>query len=344
MPPDQRHQFSTRLAQLTLPELTIILHAAGRTIGLRHPCYHNSPEDHSPIACEQGRALDFLPGSFRHVDATPNPTLVSKRVLALLDKKVFEAAAAAFDGMDHLGTPAAPLTATNAATFASALPLPTFSTDAAGLVKLEKLARIVALNPAIVNPDLPPHHRAPYYQAIHDHLDAFALDLEDLRHPATVAPFEIHTFGPPAARPPIRASPAHAKFMRDEIATLHTHGLIHSSSTPWAAPCFPVPKPRSDKLRLVIDYRALNAQTRRDSFPIPHIQDVLIKVGQFRHWSKLDLKSGFWQVPLHPDHEQFTGVCTPDELFVWRRLPFGVRNGPPHFQRTMNEAIAAAGL
>ena len=159
-----------------------------------------------------------------------------------------------------------------------------------------------------------------------------------------MAPFEIHTFGPPASRPPIRVSPAHAKFVRDEVATLHTHGLISNTSTPWAAPCFPVPKPRSDKLRLVIDYRALNAQTRRDSFPIPHIQDVLVKVGQHKHWSKLDLKSGFWQVPMHPDSIAHTGVCTPDQLFVWKRLPFGVRNGPPHFQRTMNEAIASANL
>ena len=40
----------------------------------------------------------------------------------------------------------------------------------------------------------------------------------------------------------------------------------------------------------------------------------------------------------------YTGCCTPDELFVWTRLPFGVRNGPPHFQRTMNTAIQEAGL
>ena len=111
---------------------------------------------------------------------------------------------------------------------------------------------------------------------------------------ADVAPFEIHTFGPPVSRTPIRTSPAHSKFVREEIATLRKHGLVRDMATPWAAPCFPVPKPRSTKLRLVIDYRGLNAQTRRDSFPIPHIQDVLHKVGQFQLWCKLDLKSGFW--------------------------------------------------
>ena len=67
-------------------------------------------------------------------------------------------------------------------------------------------------------------------------------------------------------------------------------------------------------------------------------------MGKWRRWSKLDLKSGFWQVPLAPASIPYTGVCTPDDLFVWERLPFGVRNGPPAFQRNMGEAIQAAGL
>ncbi len=52
MPPEQRHHYSTKLAQLTLPELTIVLHAAGRTIGLRHPLHHAQPDNHGPTACE----------------------------------------------------------------------------------------------------------------------------------------------------------------------------------------------------------------------------------------------------------------------------------------------------
>lgn len=102
-----------------------------------------------------------------------------------------------------------------------------------------------------------------------------ALDVADLAVPADVAPFEIHTFGPPVSRPPIRVSPAHSQFMREELAMLREHALILTKATPWASPCFPVPKPRSVKLRLVIDFRALNAQTRRDSFPLPYIHDMV---------------------------------------------------------------------
>ena len=82
----------------------------------------------------------------------------------------------------------------------------------------------------------------------------------------------------------------------------------------------------------------------RDSHPIPHVKDVLTKVGQWTHWVKLDLKSGFWQVPLDASSTQYTGVCVPDDLFVWSRLPFGVRNGPPAFQRNMQQALRQAGL
>lgn len=114
---------------------------------------------------------------------------------------------------------------------------------------------------------------------VHDHVEAFALELDDLRTPARVRPFQIKTFGPPAARPPIRTAPAHASFIRTEVAALRQAGLVRTEATPWAAPCFAVPKPRSEKLRLVTDYRPLNAQTVRDSHPIPHIKDVLHKVG-----------------------------------------------------------------
>lgn len=47
-------------------------------------------------------------------------------------------------------------------------------------------------------------------------------------------------------------------------------------------------------MRLVIDYRALNAQTVRDGYPIPHIQDILNLVGKHKIYNKIDLKSGFW--------------------------------------------------
>lgn len=174
-----------------------------------------------------------------------------------------------------------------------------------------------------------------YYQVIHDHVGAFALSLDDLREPSRAPPFKIHTFGAPAHRPPIRCAPTHATFMRDEFKELKRVGLIRSDETPWAAACFCVPKPNSLKFRVVIDYRLLNMITIRDSHPLPHARDIIMKLRLFLFFLKMDLKSGFHQQSLNPDSQPKSGVCTQDDLVVWSRLPFGVRNGPPAFQRGM---------
>lgn len=84
------------------------------------------------------------------------------------------------------------------------------------------------------------------------------------------------------------------KFVRDEVKAVKEIGLAKVMHTSWAAPCFPVAKAGSGKLRLVIDFRGLNMRTIRSSFPIPYIRDVVLKVGKHRFWGKVDLKSGFW--------------------------------------------------
>ena len=105
------------------------------------------------------------------------------------------------------------------------------------------------------------------------------MDLADLHTPANMAPCHITTFGPPASCPPIRLSPTHAEFVDQEIHKLRGVGVMTTGVTPWAALMFLVPKPRSTKLQLVIDYWALNAQTIQDSMPIPHVRDVIARIG-----------------------------------------------------------------
>lgn len=161
--------------------------------------------------------------------------------------------------MDHLADAPPPIDAAAATALARQCHLTNFSTDPSGLARLARMAKVIATNPTIVNPKLPTAAQAAYYQVVHDHVEAFALSLEDLKVPANVRPFHIRTFGPPAARPPIRAAPAHAAFIRNEVQDLRAAGLVRTEATPWSAPCFAVPKPRSEKLRLVTDYRPLNA-------------------------------------------------------------------------------------
>lgn len=121
------------------------------------------------------------------------------------------------------------------------------------------------------------------------------------------------------------------KFVREEVKTVKDLGLAKVMHTSWASPCFPVTKPRTTKLRLVIDFRGLNLRTIRSSFPIPYIRDVVLKIGKHKFWGKVDLKSGFWQIPVDLDCIEKLGCITPEELFVWLVMPFGPRNGPPYF-------------
>ena len=76
-----------------------------------------------------------------------------------------------------------------------------------------------------------------------------------------------------------------------------TQGVIKESNSPWMAPTVFVPK-KSGELRICVDYRALNKQTVKDSYPLPlpdKVQDRLTDAAVF---STLDLHSGYWQLPV----------------------------------------------
>ena len=70
--------------------------------------------------------------------------------------------------------------------------------------------------------------------------------------------------------------------MRQKVAEMLKWGLVSVGSGPWAVPAFAVPKPQSTKLRLVVNYKGTNAQTVRDSTPLPQVEDIVRVVGQHR--------------------------------------------------------------
>ena len=78
--------------------------------------------------------------------------------------------------------------------------------------------------------------------------------------------------------------------------------------------------------------------------PIPHVCNVIARIGQFHAWSKADLKSGFWQIAMEDSPAAKTGCTMPMGLYMWKRMPMGIRNSPPTFQHVISEVIAAAGL
>ena len=85
-----------------------------------------------------------------------------------------------------------------------------------------------------------------------------------------------------------------------------------------------------------MDFRKLNAQTVADSYPLPRIEDILGSV-QGSWFTTIDLKNGYYQIPVASDDVPKTAVTTPFGLFEYMRMPFGLRNATPTFQDLMEQ-------
>jgi hypothetical protein len=110
-------------------------------------------------------------------------------------------------------------------------------------------------------------------------------------------------------------------------------------SLPWASPLVLVKK-KNDTVWFCVDYRKLNVTTRKDVYPIPRVDETLDTLAGSHFFTTLDLLSGYWQVQVHPDDKEKTAVTTPEGLFEFNVMPFGLCNAPATFQRLMDCVLA----
>ena len=128
--------------------------------------------------------------------------------------------------------------------------------------------------------------------------------------------------------------------VRNHLKEMLESGAIRPSQSAWCNAVMLVRK-KDRGLHFCIDFQCLNTCTKKDSYPLPRIQEVLESLVGASHFSCLDLKSGFWQIRMDEASKQYTTFIVGNlGFFECDRMPFGLCNVPATFQRLMQNCMS----
>ncbi|GFU38108.1 retrovirus-related Pol polyprotein from transposon opus [Trichonephila clavipes] len=133
-------------------------------------------------------------------------------------------------------------------------------------------------------------------------------------------------------------------FMALEVQKLLQEGVIEPSNSPWMAQAFVI-RGENHKPRMVVDYsQTINKYTLLDAYPLPKIEEVILKISKNKVFSKIDLQSAYIQIPIQDSERHYTAFEACGKLYQFLRVPFGVTNGVACFQRVIDKIIEDEGL
>ena len=138
----------------------------------------------------------------------------------------------------------------------------------------------------------------------------------------------------PVFRRPFRLSPKEMTALHEQLQEMLALGLIRPSSSPYGAPVLFVKK-ADGSLRMVVDYRALNKKTIRDRFPLPRIDELVDRLGKARLFTKIDLRSGYYQIRNFEEDIPKTAFVSPLGSYELLVMPMGQSNSVSTFARAM---------
>jgi hypothetical protein len=142
----------------------------------------------------------------------------------------------------------------------------------------------------------------------------------------------------PVAQEPYKLSPVELDEVHKTLTKLSNQGWIRPSLSPWGSPVL-FQRKKSGRLRMCVDYRALNHATIKYAYPMPLIDELLAKLQGYKVLSKLDLSEGFHQIRVAPEDVYKTAFVTQYGAYEYLVMPFGLANAPAQFTLLMNSVL-----
>lgn len=140
-----------------------------------------------------------------------------------------------------------------------------------------------------------------------------------------------------------RLPPGDVADVRDHLNELLKAGIISESRSPYASPIVVVRK-KNGAIRMCVDYRTLNRRTVPDQYTVPRIEDALTCLSGSQWFSVLDLRSGYYQIPLSQADKEKTAFICPAGFYQFERMPQGISGAPATFQRAMESTVGDMNL
>ena len=175
--------------------------------------------------------------------------------------------------------------------------------------------------------------------------ESFALNKFDIGRTSNYEAAIRLTVNKYIAKKPYRCTVEDKIEIEKQIKELLEAGLIQESCSPYAAPVTLVYKKEDGrKSRLCVDFRELNKIVVPDSQPFPRIEDLTVRARGCKYYTKLDINSAFWSIPVREKDRYKMAFVTHHGHWQWTCLPFGLKSSPAIFQRVLSSVLRKNGL
>ena len=191
-----------------------------------------------------------------------------------------------------------------------------------------------------VKMNIPAQHKKEYLDLLEKYSSVISRDKSDLGMAKDFFHRIVLKDDAPVYRKQYQIPEAHSQFIEETLQEWLKLGVVRQTQSMYNSPIFCVPKKTGQGLRIVQDFRELNNHSHIDKYSMKEINECIGDIGRANStiFSTLDLTSGFWQMPLHPDDAHKTAFTIPGRgQYEWVTSPMGLLGCPASFQRMMEK-------